>query len=65
MGLSPLIEQLISFGDSTLIILDLKGDSNELLASATSASEHLARRTGSFHAGQGLHAGAGQSDLAR
>lgn len=38
LGISPLIEQLISFGDSTVVILDLKGDSNELLASAEHAS---------------------------
>ena len=45
-GVNPLIEQLISFGDSTVIIIDLKGDSQEMLASAHAARDRLAARTG-------------------
>lgn len=41
MGLAPLIEQLISFGDSSVIVLDLKGDSHELLAAVNAARDRL------------------------
>jgi TraM recognition site of TraD and TraG/Helicase HerA, central domain len=37
MGLAPLIEQLISFGDSSVIVIDLKADSPELYYAAHSA----------------------------
>ncbi len=46
IGLAPLVEQLISFGDSTVIIIDLKGDSNELLAAADYARKAQELRTG-------------------
>ncbi|MDZ4686707.1 MAG: TraM recognition domain-containing protein, partial [Planctomycetaceae bacterium] len=42
--LCPIIEQLISFGDCSVIVLDLKGDSLELLASLQCAAEQ-ARQT--------------------
>jgi hypothetical protein len=48
MGLNPLVEQLISFGDSTVIMLDLKGDKLETLASMEAARNHLKERTGKF-----------------
>lgn len=41
MGLAPLIEQLISFGDSTVIIIDLKADSPELLYAAEAAIQSV------------------------
>ncbi len=37
MGLAPLIEQLISFGDASVIIIDLKADSPELYWAAEAA----------------------------
>lgn len=46
LGLAPLIEQLVSFGDSTIIILDLKGDTNELLAAARNSRDHLEKQKG-------------------
>ncbi|MDX1967117.1 MAG: TraM recognition domain-containing protein [Planctomycetaceae bacterium] len=42
--LCPTIEQLVSFGDCSVIVLDLKGDSLELLASLQAAAEQ-ARQT--------------------
>lgn len=37
MGLAPLIEQLVSFGDASVIVIDLKGDSPELYYAAQAA----------------------------
>lgn len=41
MGLAPLIEQLISFGDASVIVLDLKGDTHEVLAAMKAARGRL------------------------
>jgi hypothetical protein len=45
-GLAPWIEQTILFGDCSLVIVDLKADTLELLATALAAAESLQRRTG-------------------
>ncbi len=45
LGLSPLIEQLIAGDDCSLIVLDLKADSMELLASLQAAAETREKRT--------------------
>jgi hypothetical protein len=45
-GLAPWIEQTIGFGDSTLIVIDLKADTLETLATMISAEEKLRRTTG-------------------
>ena len=44
--LCPIIEQLISFGDSSVIVLDLKGDSLELLASLQAGADQVQRTQG-------------------
>ena len=44
--LCPIIEQLARSGDCSLIVLDLKGDSLELLASLQSAAEHVRQQRG-------------------
>ncbi len=45
MGLAPLVEQLISFGDASVIIIDLKGDSPELYYAAEAAvNDYRARK---------------------
>lgn len=44
--LCPLIEQLVGFGDCSVVVLDLKGDSLELLGSLQAAGEAVGRRTG-------------------
>ncbi|MDZ4688999.1 MAG: TraM recognition domain-containing protein, partial [Planctomycetaceae bacterium] len=44
--LCPIIEQLISFGDCSVIVLDLKGDSLELLASLQCAAEQARKAHG-------------------
>jgi len=41
-GLNPWIEQTIGFGDSSLVVIDLKGDSLELLATMEAAREKQA-----------------------
>ncbi|MFM9960797.1 MAG: type IV secretory system conjugative DNA transfer family protein [Planctomycetaceae bacterium] len=46
LGLSPLVEQLIRFGDSSVVIIDLKADSLELLASLQAAAAEVKQRTG-------------------
>lgn len=46
LGLSPWLEQMIQFGDSSFVVLDLKGDSLELFASMLHAAMTLAKRTG-------------------
>lgn len=44
--LCPLIEQLVGFGDCSVVVLDLKGDSLELLGSLQAAGEAVGRRSG-------------------
>lgn len=44
--LCPTIEQLIGFGDCSVIVLDLKGDSLELLASLQAGAEQVRRTHG-------------------
>jgi hypothetical protein len=44
--LCPAVEQLASFADCSLVVLDLKADSLELLASLQTASESVRARTG-------------------
>jgi len=46
MGLMPLLEQLVGFGDTTTIVIDLKADSHELLSAAVHANAELAKRGG-------------------
>ena len=46
LGLTPLIEQLGSTGDCSIIAIDLKADSMELLATLTAAAAEAQRRTG-------------------
>ena len=45
-GLCPWMEQTIRHGQSSLIVLDLKADSLELLATLAASAEELQRRTG-------------------
>jgi len=45
-GLNPWIEQTIGFGDCSLIIVDLKADTLELLATMQAAAENLRNRGG-------------------
>lgn len=45
MGLAPLIEQLISFGDASVIIIDLKGDSPEMYYAAEAAVQAFRPQT--------------------
>lgn len=44
--LCPLIEQLVSFGDCSVIVLDLKADTLELLATLASAAEKVRSQRG-------------------
>ena len=46
MGLAPLIEQLISFGDASVIVIDLKSDSPELFYAAQAAVKSLRSEQG-------------------
>lgn len=46
LRLAPLIEQTIGFGDMSLIIIDLKADKLEALASCLVARDELKNRTG-------------------
>ena len=39
LGLAPFIEQVIGFGDCSVIVVDLKADSNELLATMIAAAD--------------------------
>ncbi len=45
-GVCPWIEQTIRHGDSSLIVIDLKADSLELLATLAAGAEELKNRTG-------------------
>jgi hypothetical protein len=45
MGLAPMIEQLISFGDASVIIIDLKGDSPEMYYAADAAVQAFRPQT--------------------
>ena len=46
LGLSPFIEQLITGGDCSVIVIDLKADSMELLASLQTAVQKRVSQTG-------------------
>ena len=46
MGLLPLMEQLMSRGDCSVVVIDLKGDSQELLTTLQCSAEQASRRTG-------------------
>ena len=46
LGLAPFLEQMIQFGDCSFVVLDLKGDSLEVLASMKKAAEEVQKRTG-------------------
>lgn len=46
MFLCPTIEQLVQFGDCSVIVIDLKADSNELFASQDVAAERTRRKMG-------------------
>ncbi len=46
MRLTPLVEQTIGFGDTSLVFIDLKGDKLENLAACFAAQKELTRRTG-------------------
>ncbi|MCA9196001.1 MAG: TraM recognition domain-containing protein [Planctomycetales bacterium] len=45
-GVCPMLEQSIGFGDESVVVIDLKGDSNELLAAKYAAARELKQRTG-------------------
>lgn len=44
--LCPIIEQLVKFGDCSVIVLDLKADTTELLATLQSAADSVRRERG-------------------
>ena len=46
LGLAPFLEQMIAFGDCSFVVLDLKGDSLEILASMNTAVEEVRKCTG-------------------
>jgi hypothetical protein len=46
LGLLPWIEQTVLFGDCSLVVIDLKADSSELLATLFSAAQRYRERTG-------------------
>lgn len=46
LGLAPWIEQTVAFGDSSVVVVDLKADSLELFATLQRAAEDLHGRTG-------------------
>jgi hypothetical protein len=46
LGLAPWLEQTISFGDSSIVLIDLKANSNEPLATLIAAAERHRRRMG-------------------
>lgn len=46
MGLIPLVEQLIAGEDCSVVMIDHKADTHELLATLTTAAEQRQRRTG-------------------
>ena len=46
LGLAPWIEQTVAFGDCSLVVVDLKADSLELLATLQNAVESVRTRTG-------------------
>lgn len=45
-GLAPWIEQTIAFGDCSLLMIDMKGDTLELFATAAAAADEYLNRTG-------------------
>lgn len=46
LGLAPLIEQLIAPGDCSVVVIDLKGDTMELLGTLRAGIEQAKRRSG-------------------
>ena len=46
LGLSPWIEQTIAFGDCSIIVIDLKADTHELLATLVNGADQLRRDRG-------------------
>jgi hypothetical protein len=46
LGLAPWLEQTINFGDSSVVVIDHKGDTLELLATVTAAEDTYFQRTG-------------------
>jgi hypothetical protein len=46
LGLMPFCEQMIQFGDCSFVVIDLKADSKELLATMKRAAEAVKRATG-------------------
>jgi len=46
LGLLSFIEQMVAFGDCSVVVLDMKGDSGELLATLLSAADRARSRTG-------------------
>jgi hypothetical protein len=46
LGLLPLLEQLVAGGDCSVVVLDMKGDSNELLTTLQAAVERVRSQTG-------------------
>lgn len=46
MGLAPWMEQMIGYRDCSVVIVDLKADSHELLATAVAAAKERSRQTG-------------------
>jgi TraM recognition site of TraD and TraG len=46
LGLLPFLEQMVAFGDCSVVVLDMKGDSGELLATLQSAADRAQNRTG-------------------
>lgn len=45
-GIIPLAEQLLSDGNSSLVMIDMKGDSHELLASLKKSADSISHQTG-------------------
>jgi hypothetical protein len=46
LGLLPWLEQMVAFGDSSFVVLDMKGDSAELLATLHAAADRARNHTG-------------------
>lgn len=46
LGLLPFLEQMVAFGDCSVVVLDMKGDSGELLATLQSAADRARNLTG-------------------
>jgi hypothetical protein len=46
LGLLPWLEQMVAYGDSSFVVLDMKGDSGELLATLQAAADRARAATG-------------------